>query len=289
MKSQPYLKFWPIARVFVTARNILHPCKKFSSATFVSDVIQFSQMLPRVDVIVGIPRFGLIVAGIIAEIQGLPLSTPDHMCNMIAWNKEPFVVKKGMTALLVDDSMGSGDTMQKYKSLLESYGFVVKTAVVYKQNVGNYKVDYYLHSFTGYPMFEIERIKNYNRTCSDMDGVICEDYTGGSYRSFLSHAKLLNKPKYELQAIITARIEPYRDITEVWLKEHDIKYNHLYMRKCISEDPLWFKARTLLKELPVIYWESNPVLASRLELITGITTQCFDPENAVICGSIRQE
>jgi orotate phosphoribosyltransferase len=73
-------------------------------------------------------------------------------------------------------------------------------------------------------------------TLCDMDGVLCEDWTGGhetddygKYLDFLSSAKPRRIPSYELMGIVTNRLECHRNKTEAWLQRHGVNYRTLIM------------------------------------------------------------
>ena len=71
----------------------------------------------------------------------------------------------------------------------------------------------------------------------DFDGIFCEEcpdeYKGSDelYYKFLCVARALHYPdKGYVPLIITGRHEKYRDITDNWLKQHDIIYGSMVMR-----------------------------------------------------------
>ena len=67
----------------------------------------------------------------------------------------------------------------------------------------------------------------------DIDGVLCcnpeEDDDGEKYRTFLKEAKLLFTPTVTVDTLVTCLLEKYRELTEEWLKNHNISYRHLVM------------------------------------------------------------
>jgi uncharacterized HAD superfamily protein len=69
----------------------------------------------------------------------------------------------------------------------------------------------------------------------DMDGVLCIDPTheqnddGKKYIRFIENAKPLYIPSYKIYAIVTSRLEKYRNKTEEWLKINNVHYEYLYM------------------------------------------------------------
>ncbi|MDP7016920.1 MAG: hypothetical protein QGG36_14040, partial [Pirellulaceae bacterium] len=86
--------------------------------------------------------------------------------------------------------------------------------------------------------------------CLDMDGVICEDWTGfegdegESRRHYVHHLRnarpLFTPTSYRPLAIVTGRLERYRRETEQWLARHNVRPMRLLMSQ---HDSAWDRRR----------------------------------------------
>jgi uncharacterized HAD superfamily protein len=69
----------------------------------------------------------------------------------------------------------------------------------------------------------------------DMDGILCKDgppensNDAGQYLSYITNAIPKILISTTIGAIVTSRLEKYRDVTEDWLIRHGIKYKQLIM------------------------------------------------------------
>lgn len=271
----------------------------------VNDTLKWCKTLvPDFDVVVAIPRSGMIVGSIIATKFGLPLSSPDifmHGGDMkYWWSPKPEVkdykvpIKK---ILLVDDvlSRNASDkgTMGKtYKMLHEKYPSlkIVTTAVYITENLVD-EINLY-HKVIGRCPHRLEWNichASYLRPVAwDMDGVICEncptgvDEDEGKYLKWLIEAKPYLIPKYSIYYIITSRLEKYRPQTGQWLREHSVKYTELIMwnlpnKSCRTNHAEW-KASVLekLDPTPFRYYESEYAFAKEIHERTGMPVLCIE-------------
>ena len=125
------------------------------------------------------------------------------------------------------------------------------------------------------------------RTCSDLDGVICENCPSGvdaeeeQYLKWLSQAKPYLIPDFELDAIISCRLEKYRSQTELWLAENGVRYKRLILWDIASKanrkgKNAQHKIRWLLQLKPVLFIESSLWEAEQIYAATKIPTLCTD-------------
>jgi adenine/guanine phosphoribosyltransferase-like PRPP-binding protein len=242
------------------------------------------------DVIVGIPRSGLLVANIIALKLGKPLTTPEHFIKQEVWKSKLMPDKSFKNVLLVDDSVTSGVTLQSHLKNLQSLGngFNIKTAAIITTEIAKAKVDFY------YKILEHPRVFEWNllhskkgKTASDLDGVICEncppyvDADEEKYLSWLRNAKPYLIPNFELDAIVSSRLNKYRSITEEWLAKHGVKYSKLFLWDLPSKSErkgkhAQNKVEILLKIKPNSFWESSEWEAREIFRKTRIPTLCID-------------
>ena len=125
------------------------------------------------------------------------------------------------------------------------------------------------------------------RLASDMDGVLCEDCPPGVDKDRKLYFERVEKarpyliPSFEIDVIVSNRLEKYRPLTEKWLKEHNVRYKELVLwdEKSGNERNGKFaqhKINALLKIKPDIFWESNFSQAREIWKATKIPVICTD-------------
>lgn len=206
-----------------------------------------SKVPPDVDLVVGIPRSGMLVASIVALKLNLPLT------DLYSFERND-ALKKGNTrtykhealttpqqakkVLLVDDSIASGRSMHDAINKVKGFfGGEVLTMVAFAQRNNADAVDIYLETVEQPRVFEWNIMHHplISYGCLDMDGVLCveptpaQDDDGLNYRQFLDSAKPLFIPSVEVKHLVASRLEKYRPETEAWLERHGVRYQYLHM------------------------------------------------------------
>ena len=254
--------------------------------------------IPKVDCIVGIPRSGMLPATLLALYLGKPLLSIEQMSHMVT-NKYSSRVLLGTSIrniLIVDDSCNNGNTLRKVRSslaLIDSIvsQFNIKYCAIYVSEKGKNFVDFYLEQIEQPRVFEWNILDHdiLVNSCVDLDGVLCENPTGKenddseNYRQFISCAKPKFIPQHRIKAIVTCRLEKYRELTEAWLKAHKINYGELYMMNietaeerrrlnCYAE----FKAKVLEKVKATLFIESDSKQAQQISLFSNKPVYCVD-------------
>ena len=295
-----------INRIYIRARYIrnLIGRKKICFVALEDAIIWTSEWLKsfpaQYDIIVGIPRSGMLIASIIALRLGKPLTTPDLFAKNEFWlstqvDRRP-VLLKSMKVLLVDDSINSGKSMQGSIDVIRQTGidFDITTAALITSDKSNPLVD--LH----YKYLEHPRIFEWNilhrKTASyfeqekialDMDGVICEncppntDADENTYKQWIRTAKPYLIPSFEIDAIVSCRLERYRKDTEKWLRNHNVRYKKLILWNIKSKKQrkgLFAKHKidAILRINPAIFWESHLGQAEQIWKHTKTPVLCID-------------
>ncbi|WP_421682773.1 phosphoribosyltransferase [Stutzerimonas urumqiensis] len=206
-----------------------------------------SRIAPDVDLVVGIPRSGMLVASIIALKLNLPLT------DLYAFLRND-ELKKGSTRtykrndmtlpqqarkiLLVDDSIASGKSMlEALERVRAVYAGEVVTLVAFGETHNQQQVDICMEIVKQPRVFEWNIMHHHfmSEACLDIDGVLCEDPTaddnddGVNYLKFLTRARPLYIPSLKVAHLVTSRLEKYRPETEAWLAEHGVQYGQLHM------------------------------------------------------------
>lgn len=197
-----------------------------------------------IDLVVGIPRSGLLAADIIALYLNVQLCDVDSFVEGRLFSnglsrgdfvRKPSIIQK---VLVVDDSICNGNAMKEAKKKLDvihdkSYEFIFCTPIA--TSYGSTVVDLFFEIIDEVRVFEWNLFHHWilQNACVDIDGVLCldpvEDDDGEVYRRFLQTATPLFVPTVQINTLISCRLEKYRKLTEEWLDKHNVKYNQLIM------------------------------------------------------------
>ena len=197
-----------------------------------------------VDLVVAVPRSGIIPAAMIALARNLPVTDIDGLLEQrllerqgrrkVAANAWP-----PRHVLVVDDSVASGKSLtavrerfaelpaQTRVSYLAAYGWVPGASVA----------DIVLETLPNPRAFEWNLFHHdcMEWACLEIDGVLCAapgrdaPDDGPRYRDVLRDAKPLFLPSKPVASLVTARREEYRVQTEDWLQRHGVRYGELIM------------------------------------------------------------
>ena len=196
-----------------------------------------------IDLVVGVPRSGMLPATMIALYLNKQLSDIDSFIEgrtySVGLSRGESVnhcaIKK---VLIVDDSIHSGKAILNAKKKIEnskekSCNYYYCTPIA--TSFGSKMVDFF------FIIIDEERVFEWNiyhhpilsHACVDIDGVLCADPTvdddGTIYKEFLGNANPLFIPTYKINTIISCRLEKYRYDTEKWLKANGVLYDNLVM------------------------------------------------------------
>ena len=207
-------------------------------------ILKKLSIIPRdIDLIVGVPRSGMLPANLLALYLNRPYTDIDsflagHIYK--AGARGQFInISQIKKVLVVDDSVASGGAMKEVKQrLIKLEGdFQISYAAIYVVPGKEKEVDYHFETVATprYFQWNIFNHSSLEKSCFDIDGVLCVDPTdeqnddGDNYREFLLNAQPLYIPGSKLGTLVTSRLEKYRKETEAWLAKHNIQYNKLVM------------------------------------------------------------
>lgn len=273
------------------------------------DVVNWITRLPRdLDLIVGIPRSGLLVANLLAVHLNLPLTDLDGLIEgrVIAGGgrlNRPAVLPSDdpLKVLVVDDIVWTGAQVRKAKERIDEARLPhkVEFGVVYVQPYSADLVDYYHEKLPGNRLFEWALLHNQYLTdaCMDIDGILCrdtrpgEDDDGPAYRRFLSTVEPAYIPSWPVGWLVTSRLEKYRDLTEEWLARHRVPYGELIMldlptareRERTQASPK-FKAMTYRLTGAKVFFESSLPEAVAIAGLSGRPVYAMDSREMVYPG-----
>lgn len=208
-------------------------------------ILRHLHKIPRdIDLVVGIPRSGMLPANLIALYLNKPYVDIDSYIEGRTYSSGD----RGQTTssgevkkvLIMDDSIAYGRAQEKAFQKLRTIKSENKPefifGVVYATREGKEKVDFYCEIVEGTRVFQWNLFHHRTiipHSCFDIDGVLCPnpeiDDDGPEYTSYISTAPVLHKPSVEIDTIVTTRLEKYRDVTEKWLNNNGIRYKRLVM------------------------------------------------------------
>ncbi len=262
---------------------------------------EWIQTFPRrYDLIVGVPRSGMLIASIIALKFGKGLTTPELLKEGKYWHSsiagEKLSLQDINHILLVDDSVDTGRAMGKAIETISSLGrdFDITRAALIVRDKTKHNADLFHKIIEPPRTFEWNilhrKIASYagqGVLAVDLDGVLCANPPEGAddddqwYLDWMRKANPYLIPGFEIDAIVTCRLEKYRQVTERWLEEHNVQYKILVMwdlpdKNARRDRFARHKIDALLQIKPDMFWESNWNQAQRIWEETRIPTICID-------------
>ncbi|MEM9522341.1 MAG: phosphoribosyltransferase family protein [Actinomycetota bacterium] len=201
---------------------------------------------PEIDLVVGIPRSGLLVANLFALRRGVRMTDLDGLnegrllrSGARLGDPQADVITSARRILVLDDSVDTGRSLREAKDILRDHPARERMlfGAVFVSPSARDKVDVYCE------VIEPPRVFSWNlmshglieRAAFDIDGVLCVDPTsaqnddGPRYRDFLTTAQPLALPTRQVGELVTSRLEKYRPETEAWLAAHGVEYGTLHM------------------------------------------------------------
>jgi len=212
------------------------------------DIVLWIDQLPKnIELFVGLPRAGLLVANLLSLYLDRPFVDLDGFLAGRIFKHGPRLSEvgletrdfSGVNTMVVDDSLWSGTQMRKAQERImiwKPLNSIIYGAVYISPGSENL-VDYY------YEKIPIPRIFEWNlmhhtylsESCMDIDGILCRDPTkeenddGPLYREFLNTVEPCVIPTKKIGWLVTCRLEKYRELTERWLKRNNVNYDKLIM------------------------------------------------------------
>jgi uncharacterized HAD superfamily protein len=244
----------------------------------------------KFDVVVGIPRSGMIPASILSTQLQLPLSDVESYARGLVYERSGRPASAKGRVLLVDDTVNHGTAMARAAARIEHKATEITRFCVF----GPYRgieglVDHYCEIVPGPRAFEWNMAKHarLNRWCLDFDGVLCIDPTkhenddGPRYERFIRKAPPLFLPKRPVGHIVTGRLEKYRELCESWLHKHGVTFGQLHMmqhankaERMASGGRGQWKAGIMQDVQAEFFIESCPKQAGIIAKHTGLPVWC---------------
>lgn len=256
-----------------------------------------------INLIVGIPRSGMIPALMIAEFLNIPITDIDSFVDdkiLSCGGRGRLIKNKNkQKVLILDDTVYSGGAMQIAKDKTESlkqkydilYGCIYAEGKNAKDKVDLYFEENYLPGGDNIYFYEWNILHHYEKKTKimmwDMDGIICKDPPDDSnaeeYEKYIKAAIPIIIPTTKIGAICTYRLEKYRDVTEKWLHKYNIDVGQLIMFKAKTREernkicsPGYYKGK-IYKEATwaQLFLESDAHQAEKIHNISGKPVFCY--------------
>lgn len=263
------------------------------------------------DLVVGIPRSGMIPASMVA--LGLHIDVvgfPDFIANQQLKTRlsrktqgQPNAAWDAKKILLVDDSVVTGRTMQEARdSIPNDCLCTIDTLAIYADPDAKQHVDISFCTLESPRAFQwnIFSPDMLSQACVDIDGVLCVNPTahqnddGEKYVAFLNNAEPLFLPSGRIGCLVTNRLEKYRSQTEEWLKQQGIDYERLVMLDLPSREERQrqgarFTHKGLLYKNSdyTFFIESSAMQAADIARISGKVVYCCQ-DNQVYTATNRK-
>lgn len=209
-------------------------------AELVRDTIALCRRFSPGDVrgVLGVPRSGMIPASLVAQELGCHLGDVDTFASTGSFHRPGrrfnWAEKLDGPVLVVDDSVHSGYAMREAREILD--GLDIVTACVYLRPGMEEEVDVFGRRLAAPRLFAWNWTASVllSRCLCDMDGIICTDSDafdddGPEYVRALRDVRPLHLPRRKVRAVVTARLNRWRDLTAEWLNEHGVDRGELHM------------------------------------------------------------
>jgi len=261
-------------------------------------ILQRLSIIPRdFDLIVGIPRSGMLPANLLALYLNKPYTDLNSFLNGHIYKAgargQFFDIKDFKKILVVDDSIASGSAILKCKESLKDYGddFSISYCAIYVIPGKEKMVDYYFEAvpLPRYFQWNIFNHTTLEKACFDIDGVLCIDPSedqnddGPKYIDFILNAPPLYIPGSKIGTIVTSRLEKFRPQTETWLKNNNVKYNKLVMLDLPNKEARQkanshgaHKANTYKESQYILFIESSLSQSVEINKITKKPVLCTE-------------
>lgn len=258
-----------------------------------------------IDLIVGIPRSGMIPALMLAELLNKRCADLDAFIDghIMSYGVRGNLMQYALThvkqkVLVIDDTIWTGNAITQARvklALLQGHFDFIYCCVYAESENAKQMVDVYLED--SYRPGEKVLFKEWNvlhlpqrktkASMWDIDGLLCKDPPDDSdtaaYERYLPDAIPMVIPTTKIGALVTYRLECYRAVTEDWLCRHGIEYGQLLMfpshnreERNHAQSPSRFKARQYAAATwAQVFYESETRQAERIHRLTGKPVFCY--------------
>ena len=279
---------------------------RYRSIADMTDLIRRSlHLVPSdVDLIVGVPRSGILPAITLALLLNLRFADFDSLCEgrlQGAGSTKPGTrlianLSEARHVLVVDDSLNRGYAMREVREKLARAGVTarVSLAAIYVVPDGVEEVD------IAFEVLPLPRIFEWNffhhtylsRACISVEGVLCpvpseaERQSATGYAAFLETAPALCRPTQTAACLLSTQPESCRPALEAWLARHGIGCERLVMLDCAGQPAAAeIKGRFYREAREMLLVEEDPAQSAAIAQIAGKPVFCTDLQEMVSPGA----
>lgn len=266
-------------------------------------------MIPQdIDLVVGIPRSGLLAANMLALYLNKPITDLDGLLEgrmlskgkRVVANFDGDIIGSAKKILIFDDCISRGTEINKARQRVEEAGLGDRAiyGCVFSFPENPHLADIVMETIPRPMCFQWSCMytPELSYSCVDIDGILChdcpkeQDDDGEGYIKFLENATPLFLPTHEVRWLVTSRLEKYREHTERWLAKHNVPYKELIMLDAANPTERaangahWrFKADFYKSQKDAwLFIESDPYSASEISKAAGKPALC--PITATMYG-----
>ena len=258
--------------------------------------------IPRdIDLVVGVPRSGLLAANILSlnlhrpltDVEGLIAGRLLGSGMRTEWSETMLDASRRLKVFVLDNSIHSGREMARVRERLESASLPheIIYGAVYALPESRQLVDFHFEVVPQVRVFQWNLMHHclLDQCCVDIDGVLCRNPTkdenddGPQYEDFLKNVAPNFVPATPIGWLVTCRLEKYRHLTEHWLHQHGIVYRHLVMMDLPSKAARLasgshgsFKAKVFAETNAALFIESSASQAYEIAAATGKQVFCLE-------------
>lgn len=283
LRGRPVRTYYTIDRLVFDVKHLLLP-----------------KLPSDIDLVIGIPRDGIMVAYLISIFRNIPFTDLTSFCAGVI--PRPGIKHRGKpefenpprNILLVDDICASGSAMTDAVTEINQCqaDYKLYTSALYvsrpQEKIQSGLLDICGCELIGPRHYEWTHCDAVHlpNTMMDIDGILCpdcppeKDNDGPEYLGWLKAVPLKIRPQ-NVGCLITWRREKYRRETEEWLARHGITYSKLIMADREKwKGPAEFKAHHYGAGAYRLFIDSAAKQAARINQLTHKPALGFDTNEA---------
>ena len=275
------------------------PINYRSVADLNSQIVSMASRLPQeVEVIVGVPRSGLLAGSLLALHLNLPLTDLEGFIQgrMLAGGARlkgqalETLLHTSRTALIIDDSVATGAQFRVVRERLAAAELphTLLYAAVYVKP-GESPVDFAGEAVPTPRVFEWNFMHHgqLSVACMAVEGVLHRELPSGEdYARFLEHAEPLHLPTKPVGWLVSRRPGRDRAPLEAWLTEHNVRCEKLVMMPAGADHTQsdQFKADTYRKTGALMFVDSTVEGAANVANLSGRPVLCIETREMIRPG-----
>ncbi len=268
-----------------------------SVADLNSQIVGMASRLPReIEVIVGVPRSGLLAGSLLALHLNLPLTDLEGFIQgrMLAGGARlegrdlETLLHTSRTVLVIDDSVATGAQLKKVKERLGAAGLphkILYAAVYVKPDFENV-VDFAGEAVPVPRVFEWNFMHHgrLSEACMAVENVLYREPQASegdedAYAERLAHVEPLHLPTKPVGWLVSSGPETRRAPLQAWLADHNVRYEELILAAKGARPEAGdasFKADVYRKTGARMFIEGDAGRAADIANLSGRPVLCMD-------------